>query len=100
MDGIYQVFLNTPMGRIEGKLFLKQEGENLEGYLEALGNQNKIERGSVNGNLGEFSGKISYFLGTISYQAKVKIEQEKLQAIVSSNLGEFQVIGTKLESKN
>lgn len=96
MDGTYQVFLETPMGKMQGTLYLETKGEELEGYLEAMGNRNKIEQGKVIGNEAEFSGQIRHFLGSISYQAKIQINDGKVEAKVNSNMGVFKVTGKKI----
>jgi aerobic carbon-monoxide dehydrogenase large subunit len=76
VDGTYSIEINTPMGKQQGKLILKEDGHKLTGRVEAsLGE--KDFTGTVNGNNiawnMEFSspmGKMKLdFTGTISGKA-------------------------------
>lgn len=96
-DGIYQISLETPMGKMQGNLFLETKEGSVSGYIEAMGGKNYFQGGNYFNHRYEFEGKISYFLGSISYQAKVQIQGKNLIADVVSNFGNFKINGNKIE---
>ena len=49
-DGTYNVSINTPMGKQEGKLTLQQDGTNLTGSMEQGGDSSPIKNGKVDGD--------------------------------------------------
>lgn len=48
-DGTYNVSINTPMGKQEGKLTLAQDGTDLTGTMEQGGDSSPIKNGRVDG---------------------------------------------------
>ena len=49
-DGTYNVSINTPMGKQEGKLTLAQDGTELTGEMEQGGDKSPIKNGKVDGD--------------------------------------------------
>ncbi len=50
IDGTYNMSLNTPMGKQEGKLTLKADGDTLTGTMEQMGNSVDLVNGKINGD--------------------------------------------------
>ncbi len=50
IDGTYDMSLNTPMGKQEGKLHLAVDGGALTGSMEQMGNKVDLANGKVDGN--------------------------------------------------
>ena len=49
-DGTYNVSINTPMGKQEGKLTLQQDGTELTGSMEQGGDTVPVKNGKVDGD--------------------------------------------------
>lgn len=96
MEEIYQGSIETPMGKIQGRVMFKTKGNQLEGYIEAKGVKSYFTNGKVNQNIYIFSGTISYLLGKIKYNANAKIENGKLEAVANTNFGKFIIHGKKV----
>ena len=50
VDGTYNLTINTPMGKQEGKLTVAADGGALNGTMEQGGNSVEIANGTVDGN--------------------------------------------------
>lgn len=50
IDGTYNITLNTPMGKQDGKLTLKADGDTLTGNMEQMGNSVDLANGKVDGD--------------------------------------------------
>ena len=50
VDGTWQISVETPMGKQEGKLLLKTQGATLSGTQEGQGGTMRIDNGKVDGN--------------------------------------------------
>ncbi len=50
VDGTWDMSLNTPMGKQEGKLHLSADGDALTGKMEQMGNSVDIANGKVAGD--------------------------------------------------
>jgi hypothetical protein len=50
VDGTWQITVDTPMGKQEGKLLLKTQGTTLTGTQEGQGGSMSIDNGKVDGN--------------------------------------------------
>lgn len=96
MEEMYYGSIETPMGKMQGKVMFKTKGNDLEGYLEFKGIKNYFSKGKIENNRYTFSGNISYFLGKIRYEAIAKIENGKLEAVAITNLGKFSIQGKKI----
>lgn len=96
MDGIYEISTNTPMGRINGRVFLKSNGENLSGTLEIMGMRNDLGPGRVRGNQCYFKGSIRNNSLNIEYEVMGQLQRNILDIYAKTNFGEFKLQGRKI----
>lgn len=96
IDGIYEGYINTPMGNTKGRVKLETVNGKLNGYIEALGIKNNFFNGTVKENICEFSGNIKYFLVNIEYTVKANIQANKLIAVANTNKGKFNIEAEKI----
>ena len=78
MDGIYQVSMNTPMGKIDGKVILKTNGKNIEGILEIMGMKHNLNSGKVKGNQCYFKGNIKNNAMSLQYEIMGQLQNNIL----------------------
>ena len=97
MDGIYQVNLNTPMGKIDGKVILKTNGENIEGILEIMGMKHELSNGKVKGDQCYFKGNIKNNAMSLQYEIMGQLQNNILNIYAKTNMGEFKLQGKKVE---
>ncbi|MBO5413985.1 MAG: hypothetical protein J6A29_06925 [Clostridia bacterium] len=74
MDGIYEIKVNTPMGLMSGKIYLKQTGNLINGTLEIMGMKNNLTGGRVQGNRCCFSGEFKNNALNIKYDIAAELE--------------------------
>lgn len=96
IDGIYEGYINTPMGNTKGRIKLETTNDKLNGYIEAMGVKNNFSNGTVKENICEFSGNIKYFLINIQYNVKANIQGNKLKAVANTNQGTFNIEADKI----
>ena len=96
MDGIYQIIFNTPMGKMEGKLMLKTNGENIEGIIEIMGTKNSLTNGKVKENQCYFSGNMQNNAINLKYEIMAKLQNDLLMIYAKTNMGEFKMQGKKI----
>ena len=97
MDGLYDINFNTPMGKMNGKLYLKSNGENLEGTLEVMGMKNSLSGGKVKGNQCYFKGEVKNNALNITYEVMGQLVGNVLNIYTKTNMGEFRLQGNKIE---
>ena len=96
MDGIYEIKVNTPMGIMGGKLYLKQSGNSITGTLEMMGKKSNLTEGRVQGNKCCFSGEFKNNAINIKYDIAAELEGKILNIYAKTNMGEFKLQGTKI----
>lgn len=96
MDGIYEIKVNTPMGLMSGKIYLKQTGNSINGTLEIMGMKNNLTGGRVQGNRCCFSGEFKNNALNIKYDIAAELEGNTLNIYAKTNMGEFKLQGTKI----
>lgn len=96
MDGVYEISLNTPMGKLSGKVTLESNGEELNGVLEIMGMKNNLSSGKVNGNQCYFKGNIKNNAINISYEIMGQLVGNILNIYAKTNMGEFKLQGKKI----
>jgi len=96
MDGIYEIKINTPMGLMSGKLYLKQSSNSISGTLEMMGMKNSLTGGRVQGNKCCFSGEFKNNALNIKYDIAAELEGKTLNIYAKTNMGEFKLQGTKI----
>lgn len=96
MDGIYEIKLNTPMGLMNGKVYLKQNGNSITGVVEMMGMKNNLTEGRVQGNRCCFSGEFKNNVLNLKYDIAAELEGKTLNIYAKTNMGEFKIQGTKI----
>lgn len=96
IDGKYEVNIDSPMGRIKGIIGLITNGENLSGYIEAMGSKNVFEGGKIVGNTCTFVGEIKTMIGSINYTVTGKVIGDILDITANTNKGNFNIKGKKI----
>ena len=96
MDGIYQVSLKTPMGKIDGKVVLKTNGENIEGILEIMGMKHNLNNGKVKENQCYFKGNLKNNAMNLQYEIMGELQKDILNIYAKTNMGEFKLQGKKV----
>ena len=95
MSGTYNVTLVTPFGPKRGNVVFTDDNGVLSGSIHAAGDTNNFRNGKANGNAFEFSGVLNAGFFRIQYTAKGTVEGNALEAVAATNLGTFQMYGTK-----
>lgn len=96
MDGLYELNIQTPMGNIASKVKLVTNGNNLSGYIEALGKRNEFSGGRVIGNNLFISGAINASIATIKYEIKGTVQGNILNINANTNMGSFTLQGKRI----
>ena len=96
MDGIYEISMNTPMGKMSGKVTLNSNGENLNGILEIMGMKNDLGNGKVRGSQCYFKGNIKNNALNIEYEIMGQLTGNILNIYAKTNMGEFKLQGRKI----
>ena len=96
MDGLYEMNIKTPMGNIQAKVKLITNGNNLNGYIEAMGKRNEFSGGSVNGNNFSMSGKLNASIATIKYDIQGAVRGDVLEINANTNMGSFKLQGKRI----
>ena len=96
MDGIYEIDINTPMGKMSGKISLKSNGDSLEGVLEIMGMKNALTGGRIKGNQCYFKGEIKNNALNIRYEIMGQLMGNILNIYAKTNMGEFKLQGKKI----
>lgn len=96
MDGIYEISMNTPMGKMGGNVSLKTNGENITGMLEVMGMKNNLGNGRVKGNQCYFKGNIKNNALNIEYEVMGQLNGNVLNIYAKTNMGEFKLQGKKV----
>ena len=90
---IYDVLLQTPLGKKKGELNAKIENGALNGFLSLLGHTEPVE-GSVdeNGNC-TMNGKIVSLMRSIHFVANGTIDYNAIRLTVKGDAGHYEMIG-------
>lgn len=89
--------MQTPVGKKSGTIRLINDGGILSGYIKAMGNLSSFKNGTMAGNAFEFSGRLNAGFLQFDYHAKGTIEGAAFKAVASTNLGNFQISGTRID---
>ena len=96
MDGIYEMNIKTPMGNIASRVKLITNGNNLSGYIEAMGKRSEFSGGKVSGNNFAISGNINASIATIKYDIQGMVQGNFLNINANTNMGSFKLQGKKV----
>ena len=96
MDGLYEISTKTPMGELKGNLKLICNGNELSGYIDAMGKRNNFSGGKVIGNKCMISGNVSTPIASIKYDIQGELVGNVLNIDAKTNMGSFKLQGRKL----
>ena len=97
MNGIYEIKLNTPMGKMNGKVYLKEKGNSIIGCnIEIMGMKNNLEDGKVQGNRCYFTGNLKNNMMNLKYDIAAELIGNVLNIYAKTNMGEFKLQGIKI----
>ena len=97
MDGIYETSINTPMGPMNARIYLKTNGNNLTGMIEMMGMKNEINGGKVEGNKCFMKGNLKNNMLSLQYNIIAELIGNKLNIYAKTNMGEFQLQENKIK---
>lgn len=88
MDGVYVGSVDTPLGRVNGKVSLKSTSNgSMNACLEVMGMKNVFEGGKVNGNRCIFQGEM---MGT-RYVVEGTVIGDNLQIFAKTGKGDYKI---------
>jgi len=96
MDGVYETNINTPMGKINARIALKQTGNIINGMIEIMGSKNALAQGKVNGNKCYFSGEMKNNMLSLKYDITAELVEKILYINAKTNMGEFNLQAQKV----
>ena len=97
MDGIYDLNFNTPMGKINGKIYLKEKQNGvIEGSLEIMGMKNILENGKYQNNRCYFTGNLKNKMLSINYSIAAELVGNVLNIYAKTNMGDFNFKANKI----
>ena len=97
IDGLYQVEVDTPLGRKTGTAELTTRDGVLELVVNAPIVGKQVAHGSVEGNRFSVSGKARVFLlGEFDCVIEGKVDDDLLTATLNTNAGNFIIAGARL----
>ncbi len=99
IDGNYDISVDTLIGKKKGNAFFTRTGiDDVACTISFDGNEFLRVDGKMDGNVGKFNGEIESIVGKIAYDMECEILENKLEAAIKTNKGEFKAIGEKKES--
>lgn len=96
LDGKYSSSLNTPMGAINGTIYLMSNGNNVQGIIETMGMKNSFNGTKTKENEANFSGNFNTPIGAIQYTAVCVVNGNMLELMANTNKGNFKLLGKRI----
>ena len=93
--GTYEVTLKTPMGMKKGELVLEENNGIISGKMVALGKENAIEPGKVEGNHFTFGGKLKTPVGMTAYTCEGDVDGDAIVGTVMTKKGNLPLKGSR-----
>ena len=97
IDGTYNVEVDSPLGRKQGKVALRVEGDKVLADIDAPVIGKKKVEGTREGESG-FSAQGSFkvlLAGKVEYTLRGQVEGDELRATVDTNKGAFELTGSR-----
>ena len=97
IDGTYKIAVDAPLGRKEGTVVLRTEGDVLHADIDApvIGKQQVEGRVVGDSFTAQGSGKV-FLVGTIEYAMSGEVSGDNLRIDIQSNKGEFKIDGVRV----
>lgn len=97
MDGTYEVFADTPLGRKSGKLTLSTTAGALDARLKVAGFGEFSASGTCAGQTFSLEGSTRVMLvGKIGYRIDGIVEDGRLEAVCKTSKGDIVVTGQRV----
>lgn len=97
VDGTYQVQVESPIGKLQGKLTLAVSGTELSGDLEWQMGKSSFSGGTINGQSLAWEMAIKSPIGKINLSAHATVAGDDISGEVKAgNMGVFPVSGTRV----
>lgn len=96
LDGKYSSSLNTPMGAINGTIYLMSNGNNVQGVIETMGMRNTFNGTKTKENECTFTGNFGTPIGNIQYSATCVVMNNNLELMANTNKGNFKLLGKRI----
>lgn len=98
MDGLYELGVDTPIGKITGNLYLQVVEKSVNGYIEVKGKRSFFQNGKViSDNKFAMSGILKAMFKTIKYDVDGELAGEKIILHTRTNIGNFDIQGKKIK---
>ena len=96
MDGVYEASINSPMGKINIRLALKQDGRIINGMIEIMGSKSALSQGRVEGNRCYFIGEIRSNTMSLKYNLIGELIGNVLNIDAKTSMGQFKLQAKKI----
>lgn len=90
---IYDIVLNTPLGKKKGELKTKIENGRLSGYLSLLGHTEPIEGTVDNDGKCSLKGRFITLIKSVNFTADGRFYYDALQLSLKGDRGEYEISG-------
>lgn len=97
LSGTYAITVKTPLGDRNSTLNLIVDGSLITGTIVNDKGSFDLTNGTVNDNQIEFDTVLSTMLGELKAHIQCTIIDELLNGLIKLSLGEFEVIGCKID---
>lgn len=94
-QGEYRAYADTPMGRVQGNLVLRNQNGNLSGSLDAMGMRTEFQNGRIHANQCEFEGIVKTPFGSFPYSVTGNDRGSQIILEVKTEKGNFKIVGDK-----
>jgi len=97
IDGTYKIMVDSPLGRKEGTIVLKAEGDVLYADVDAPVVGKQKMQGRVDGDTFTAQGSTKIlFVGKINFTLNGEVSGDDLHVDIQSNKGDFKLEGVRL----
>lgn len=96
IDGTYEVYAKTPLGKKSGKLVLSTDQNVCNAELSVAGKTKHLV-GTINGDMVTFEGKVKlpFPAGEVNYSLEGTVEGDELKGVCRYKKKSFEVWGTR-----
>jgi hypothetical protein len=95
IDGLFQLTLDTPMGKQDGTMTLRTTGDDLSGTLENSAGSTEFSGGTVEENRVEFDTRIPTPIGRLKAHVTGKVVDDHFTGDAKLPLGSVHIDGTR-----
>jgi hypothetical protein len=97
INGTYKIAAASPMGKLEGIMVLRADGETLSGTLTAMGNTAKFLNGRADGDAFEFGIEAKTPMGPMKITVKGTVGEDKVSGSFITSFGQMPFEGGRTE---